>query len=115
MYKDKRVLVAHLRSYKKHILGPLFFEAADAIEELLQERDALTAQIETMTHEAESNADSCQIAAEKAHGHWIYITVEDDPLDKIGVFRHRYMCSVCGVWQSYGTTDFCHNCGAAMR
>lgn len=40
MHRDKRALVDTLRKYKRHILGPLFTEAADTIEELLDERDA---------------------------------------------------------------------------
>ena len=40
-YKDKHALVEVLRKYEKHILGPLFIEAADAIEELLAENKAL--------------------------------------------------------------------------
>jgi len=40
MHRDKRALVDTLRKYKRHILGPLFCEAADTIEELLDEIDA---------------------------------------------------------------------------
>lgn len=40
MYKDKRALVETLRKYKRHILGPLFTEAADTIEELLDKQTA---------------------------------------------------------------------------
>ena len=41
VHKDKRALAATLRKYQRHILGPLFVEAADAIEELLKCCDAL--------------------------------------------------------------------------
>lgn len=99
MYKDKRALVETLRKYKKHILGPLFTEAADTIEVLLDEK--------------ESKSDSCPIEIEP--GHWIFITADDPENDQAGLFKHRYKCSVCGNWQTYGTTDFCPNCGADMR
>ena len=28
--------------------------------------------------------------------------------------RVRFYCSECGEWQTYGTTDYCPNCGAKM-
>jgi hypothetical protein len=37
MHRDKRALIDTLRKYKRHILGPLFTEAADTIEETLDE------------------------------------------------------------------------------
>ena len=40
MHKDKRALVETLRHYKRHILGPIFTEAADTIEELLDKQTA---------------------------------------------------------------------------
>lgn len=40
VHKDKRALAATLRKYQRHILGPLFVEAADAIEELLDKQTA---------------------------------------------------------------------------
>lgn len=36
-YKDKHALAETLRKYKTHILGPLFLEAADTIDELLDQ------------------------------------------------------------------------------
>ena len=41
MYKDKHALAETLRKYEKHILGPLFVDAADAIDELLAENKSL--------------------------------------------------------------------------
>lgn len=53
MHADKHALVQTLRHYHRHILGPLFVEAADTIEELLQccdglerDNDQLTARLE---------------------------------------------------------------------
>lgn len=104
MYPSKKAFADTLRSYKRHILGPLFIEAADTIEALLAENEELKAK------------DSCQLnTAAPKPGHWIFMTVEDDPSDPAGLFQHRYKCSVCGDWQTYGTTDFCPNCGAKMR
>ena len=104
MHKDKRALVETLRHYKRHILGPLFIEAADTIEALLAENEELKAK------------DSCQLTKSAPEpGHWIFMTVEDDPSDPSGLFQHRYKCSVCGSWQTYGTTDFCPNCGKPMQ
>ena len=34
---------------------------------------------------------------------------KDDPL-----FRHKFYCSACGDWQTYGITRYCPNCGAKM-
>ena len=119
MYKDKRALASTLRSYyPQHILSPLFLEAADTIEEqmriidgLNRDNDQLTAMIEKLTAEK----DSCPITTAAKPGHWIFLTVEDDPQDPVCVFQHRYECSVCHTWQSYGMTAFCPNCGAAME
>ena len=36
-YKDKHALAETLRKYKEHILGALFQEAADTIDELLDQ------------------------------------------------------------------------------
>lgn len=51
MHKDKRALVETLRKYKRHILGPLFTEAADTIEELLDTVEMQKAQIIAMAGE----------------------------------------------------------------
>lgn len=105
MYKDKKALAETLRHYKRHILGPLFTEAADTIEELLAENENLL-----------DAHDSCPIEthqdAEPAH--WIKRTV-DDPNDIAGWFRTRYECSACGEWQTYGETKYCPNCGKPMQ
>jgi hypothetical protein len=59
MHRDKRALVDTLRKYKRHILGPLFCEAADTIEELLYEMDAQKI-VETC------DGDSCPIDIKSA-------------------------------------------------
>lgn len=92
MHKDKRALVETLRHYKRHILGPIFTEAADAIQELLDEKE-----------EREKPA------------YWIVKVVKDDPSDPYGLFRKRYVCSACGEWQTYGKTKHCPNCGKPMQ
>ena len=92
MHKDKRALVETLRHYKRHILGPLFIEAADTIEELLAEKE-----------ERETPA------------YWINRTVNNGPLDPAGLFRNRFECSACGEWQTYGETKYCPNCGKPMQ
>ena len=59
MHRDKRALVDTLRKYKRHILGPLFTEAADTIEELLDERDA-------KKRAEDCDGDSCPIDIKSA-------------------------------------------------
>lgn len=98
MHKDKRALVETLRKYKKHILGPLFTESADTIEEMLDEK--------------ESKSDSCAI---QQPGHWILVTIDDDKTDQYRLFRRRLECSACGEWQTYGKTRYCMNCGKPME
>lgn len=75
VHKDKRALAATLRKYQRHILGPLFVEAADAIEELLKccdalerDNDSLCATIEqqkaeiiTMTGQQDEPCEDCKI------------------------------------------------------
>lgn len=92
MHKDKRALVDTLRHYKRHILGLLFTESADTIEELLAEKE-----------EREKPA------------YWIKRTVTNDPLDPAGLFRKRFECSACGEWQTHGETKYCPNCGKPIR
>lgn len=91
MHKDKRALVETLRHYKRHILGPLFTEAADTIEELLAEKE-----------ERETPA------------YWILQDDEPNKLDPYGVFRKKFVCSACGNWHTYGKTKRCPNCGKIM-
>lgn len=63
-------------------------KAADAIEQLVKERDAEPAR----------------------HGHWTERYDEDgNPF-----FRRKFYCSECGDWQTYGKTDYCPACGAKM-
>ena len=59
MHRSKRALVDTLRKYKRHILGPLFCEAADTIEELLDERDA-------QKWAGDCDGDSCPIDIKSA-------------------------------------------------
>ena len=92
MHKDKRALVETLRHYKRHILGPLFNEAADTIEQLLAEKE-----------ERETPA------------YWIVEDNEPNRLDPYGIFNHRFKCSACGEWQTYGQTKYCPNCGKPMQ
>ena len=43
-------------------------------------------------------------------GEWVEKYLEDeDPL-----FRRRFYCTACGEWTTYGKTNYCPNCGAAM-
>lgn len=44
-------------------------------------------------------------------GYW---TVEVDEETTNPLLKHRFYCSECGNWQSYGRTLFCPNCGAKM-
>ena len=45
------------------------------------------------------------------HGKWEERCDEnDDPL-----FRQKFICSVCGDWQTYGKTPYCPYCGAKME
>ena len=60
MYKDKRALAATLRKYQRHILGPLFVEAADTIEELLDTVEQQKAEIITLTGQDEP-CEACKI------------------------------------------------------
>ena len=106
MYKDKKALAETLRHYKRHILGPLFIEAADTIEELLEENKKLL-----------DAHDSCPIEKHQdaVPAHWIRRTVVNDPLDPAGLFRNRFECSACGEWQTHGETKYCPNCGKPMQ
>lgn len=44
-------------------------------------------------------------------GTWEEKYIEDAP----PFLKHRFYCSNCGEWITYGTADFCCNCGADMR
>lgn len=44
------------------------------------------------------------------HGRW-----EDEFKEDAEAFvKHRYVCTVCGEWQTYGKTAYCPSCGAKM-
>lgn len=56
-----------------------------------------------------SNIQSADVAPVR-HGRW-----EDEFKEDAEAFvKHRYVCTVCGEWQTYGKTAYCHNCGARM-
>jgi len=61
VHKDKRALAATLRKYQRHILGPLFVEAADAIDELLDTVEAQKAEIITLTGQQDEPCEACKI------------------------------------------------------
>lgn len=61
VHKDKRALAATLRKYRRHILGPLFVEAADAIEELLDTVEQQKAEIITLTGQQDEPCEACKI------------------------------------------------------
>lgn len=61
VHKDKRALAATLRKYQRHILGPLFVEAADTIEELLDTVEQQKAEIITLTGQQDEPSEDCKI------------------------------------------------------
>lgn len=61
MYKDKRALAATLRKYQRHILGPLFVEAAEAIEELLDTVEQQKAEIIVLSGRQDEPCEACRI------------------------------------------------------
>jgi hypothetical protein len=61
VHKDKRALAATLRKYQRHILGPLFVEAADAIEELLDTVEQQKAEIAALTGQQDEPCEACEI------------------------------------------------------
>ena len=44
------------------------------------------------------------------HGRWEDEFKEDAPM----FVKHRYVCTACNNWQTYGKTAYCPNCGAKM-
>lgn len=107
-----RVLIEKLRKYKNHILGPIFVEAADIIEELLKCCDAL---------ERDNDQLCATIEKQKAEKRewetpatWIVEYESENGSDSYGLFSRRYRCSKCGDWQTYGKTKYCPNCGKLM-
>lgn len=61
VHKDKRALAATLRKYQRHILGPLFTEAADTIEELLDTVEEQKAEIIIMSGQQDEPCEACKI------------------------------------------------------
>ena len=80
-------LIARLRSGDGSALNGALLEAADAIEALVK--------------------------GQVATGSWDEQYV-DDEYDKYGFFRHRFYCTNCGKYQTYGKTEYCPKCGARM-
>ena len=50
-------------------------------------------------------------SAETVQGEWEEKIIEGDSVWT----RHRYYCSVCGGWNTYGKSDYCPDCGARMK
>ena len=61
VHKDKRALAATLRKYQRHILGPLFVEAADAIEELLDTVEQQKVEIDALSGQQDEPCEDCKI------------------------------------------------------
>ena len=104
--------VERLRKYKNHILGSIFIEAADTIEELLKCCDAL---------ERDNDQLCATIEKQKAEKRewetpatWIVEYESENGSDSYGLFSRRYRCPKCGDWQTYGMTEYCPNCGKPM-
>lgn len=55
--------------------------------------------------------DKFIIEIKRQKGEWVEKYAENDS----DLTRHRFYCSACGGWQTYGRTDYCPNCGADMR
>lgn len=45
---------------------------------------------------------------QRPKGEWLEKYAEDGS----DLTRHRFYCSACGSWQTYGRTNFCPNCGS---
>ena len=50
-------------------------------------------------------------SADRPTGEWKEKIIKGDSVWT----QHRYYCSVCGGWNTYGKSDYCPNCGAKMR
>ena len=51
------------------------------------------------------------LSAKDIMGEWEEKIIEGDSVWT----RHRYYCSVCGGWNTYGKSDYCPDCGAKMK
>ena len=60
---------------------------------------------------AERQFEADKSDADRPQGEWI----EERANDADFISWHRWKCSVCGDWQTYGTPRYCPNCGADMR
>ena len=65
----------------------------------------------TLWHYAESIDMAIEALADRPTGEWIEKIIKGDSVWT----QHRYYCSVCGGWNTYGKSDYCPNCGAKMR
>ena len=43
---------------------------------------------------------------------WIKVIDKNEPH---ALFRKKWYCPDCGMWQTYGETRYCMNCGALME
>lgn len=68
--------------------------------------DALTWEEQKERLKAVKSADVAPVR----HGRW-----EDEFKEDAEAFvKHRYVCTACSNWQTYGKTAYCPNCGAKM-
>lgn len=44
-------------------------------------------------------------------GEWEELFIEDNN----PFLRHRFLCTACGEWNTYGKSKYCPNCGARME
>lgn len=92
----------------------------DAIKRRIEAIDiaetAIEASPDTTEHmnafeQAYKNGYEAGLKASKATGEW---TEEHDESADI-FFQHRFVCSACGDWNTYGKSKFCPECGAKME
>lgn len=68
--------------------------------------DALTWEEQKERLKAVKSADVAPVR----HGRWVESFMVSAP----PTLRARWTCSWCGNVQTYGATNYCHNCGAKM-
>lgn len=86
-------------------------------DEYIKKKDVVNLAVMMQTHlwtrEQTYNAIFCLPSADVApvrHGRW----KDEFKEDAEAFVKHRYVCTVCGEWQTYGKTQYCPNCGAKM-
>ena len=92
-------------------------DAAEVIKKMLE--DATEAFFEKNEHlidkwvlgAAEDEIEDAPTMEIERHGTWTERYMEDD---ECRFTRHRWYCSECGKWQTYGKSKYCLNCGAKM-